>query len=466
MTGAAPPRPPGSMGLPLIGETPAFLANLFRFLEVRQRRHGNVFKSSALGRKIVFLAGTEGAEAFYDPGNISRTDAHPFPLVDLFGGINMEMYDGPRHFALKSMALSAFDHAAIAGYLPGIQRLVEATLERLAAAGEFSAVAELRRLAIEAICGNVMGLEPGAATAAITRDYGLVLTGILSLPVPLPGTAYAKARAARDRLLERIRGVIAERRARPGGDGLSRMLTATAADGRTFTDEEAALELHHIVIAGFIVYALMAEAMRRLAERPELRERCAREVREHAASGPLSMDALARLELCTQVILEAKRTVPLVPLAFGRARRTFTCGGFEVPEGWTVYLALWLNNRDPAIYREPERFDPDRFAPPRAEHRRHPMAFIPQGAEPPTGHRCLGLDYSTFLSVAFVALLLRGYEWELPPQDLDYDWKGVPPVPRGGLRVRLSQRTRDAPARPGIPDAGATSTRNQETPRA
>ena len=466
MTGPAASRPPGSMGLPLIGETPAFLANLFRFLEVRRRRYGNVFKSSALGRKIVFLAGTEGAEAFYDPANISRADAHPFPLVDMFGGINMEMYDGPRHLALKSMALSAFDHAAIAGYLPDIQGLVESTLARLSAAGEFSAVAELRRLAIEAICSNVMGLEPGAATEAITRDYALVLTGILSVPIALPGTPYGKGRAARDRLLERIRGVIGERRAHPGSDGLSRMLTETAAHGRTFTDLEAMLEVHHIVIAGFIVYALMAEAMRRLAERPELRERCAREVRQHAAAGPLTMKALSRLEVSTRVILEAKRTVPLVPLAFGRARRTFTCGGFQVPEGWTVYLALWLNNRDATIYREPDRFDPDRFAPPRAEHRAHPMAFIPQGAEPPTGHRCLGLEYSTFLSVAFLALLLRGYEWELPPQDLEYSWKSVPPVPRDGLRVRLSPRTRDAPARPGIPDANAPSTRNQETPRA
>jgi hypothetical protein len=56
--------------------------------------------SSLFGSKIVFLPGTEGAEAFYNTENISREDAHPFPLVQLFGGVNMEMYDGPRHFAL------------------------------------------------------------------------------------------------------------------------------------------------------------------------------------------------------------------------------------------------------------------------------------------------------------------------------------------------------------------------------
>src|SRR5439155_15340460 len=100
------------------------------------------FKSNVLGRNIVFLAGTVGAEAFYSE-NITRSDAHPFPLVDLFGGINMEMVDGPKHFALKSMALTAFDHAAIAGYLPDMQRIIESALSRLASSGTFSAISEL-----------------------------------------------------------------------------------------------------------------------------------------------------------------------------------------------------------------------------------------------------------------------------------------------------------------------------------
>lgn len=425
------------MGPPLLGETPAFLRNVFRFLEERQRRHGNVFKSGALGRKIVFLAGIEGAEAFYDSENISRADAHPYPFVDLFGGVNMEMYDGPRHFALKSMALTAFDLDAIAGYLPDMQRLIEAHLARMAEAGEVSATGELRRLAIDAISLNLMGLEPGPATDEVARDYGAVLKGLLSFPLAIPGTPYGRARSARDRLFGRIRSVIAERRAQPRNDGLSRMLGARAADGRVYTDDEAALEVHHIVIAGFIVYALMAEAMRRLAEQPELRVRCAQEIREHAPSGPLTMAALAKLRLTTSVILEVKRLAPLVPLAFGRARRTFPCAGFTVPQGWTVYLALSLINHDATIYRDPARFDPDRFGPGRAEHRKHPMAFIPQGAEPPTGHRCLGLDYSTILATAFVALLVRSHEWDLPAQDLDYDWQQVPPAPKDGLRVRI-----------------------------
>jgi cytochrome P450 len=250
--------------------------------------------------------------------------------------------------------------------------------------------------------------------------------------------------------------VIAERRtgaAAPdpvAGDGLSRLLAARGPNGRTCTDEEAVLEVHHVVVAGFIVYALMAEVLRRLPELADVARRCAGEVAEHVPSGPLTLDGLRRMGTATGLVMEAKRTVPLVPLAFGRARRDFTCAGRLVPAGWRVYLSLRVCNLDPAVFRDPERFDPDRFGPGRAEHAAHPLAFIPQGAGPATGHLCLGLDYSTVLVLAFVALLLREYEWDVPDQDFSMRWGTIPPEPRDGLRVRLRPRA-EAPVPPAPP---------------
>ena len=71
--------PPGTLGLPYLGETLAFLRNPFRFLEDRQRRHGHVWKSRLLGRRIVFLSGTEGARAFYDPQQHQPRGRAPVP---------------------------------------------------------------------------------------------------------------------------------------------------------------------------------------------------------------------------------------------------------------------------------------------------------------------------------------------------------------------------------------------------
>lgn len=428
--------PPGSMGLPLIGETPAFLRNPFRFLEARQRRYGDVFRSRVLFRRVVFLAGIEGAEAFFDDGRITRTDAHPFPLVDLFGGDNMEMFDGERHLRLKTATLAAFDEEMLGRYVVDVVPPIDATLGRLASAGGAAALPELRRLAIECIWTNVLGPPGDARAEMIARDYGAVLAGLTSLPLAIPGTPYGRAHSARDRLLARIAGEVARRRDDPEDDGLSRMLRADP----TMSDREAQLEVHHFVIAGFITYLLMGEVLRRLGELPELRARCEEEVEVHATDGVPSIAAIDRMTTCTNVVKEAKRIVPIVPLAFGRARRSFEVGGHDVPEGWTVYLALHLNNHDPRSFRDPWTFDPARFDADREEHRAHAMAFIPQGAEPPTGHRCLGLDYSTVLVLAFMCRLLRGYTWTLPAQSLEPNPRVIPPEPRDGLRVALRQR--------------------------
>jgi len=428
--------PPGRWGSPYLGRALALQRNPFRFVEEGRRRHGDVFKARILGRPVAFLSGLEGAEAFYRSGNIVRTGAHPYPVADLFGGENMEMYDGPRHLAVKTAMLAAFDEASLGAYLGDIEALVGRRLAGWSGeSGVFSATAELRKLSIECICRNVLGMDPGQATDAICADYARVLKGIVSPPLAVPGSPYGQARAARDRLLATLRAAVGERRAAPTDDGLSRLLAAG------LSDEVAVLELHHLVVAGFVVYGLMADVIRSLPDLPDVVARCRAEAAEHAPRDrPLTLDGLACLATSNRVVMEAKRHAPVVPLAFGRADRQFTCGGQTVPRGWNVYLALSLCSADPAVYTEPERFDPDRFGPERAEHLRHPMAFIPQGSGPATGHRCLGVEYSTVLVLAFLALLVRDYTWDLPPQDLGYRWSTIPPEHRDGLRVHLRPR--------------------------
>src|SRR5687767_13739069 len=124
----------------------------------------------------------------------------------------------------------------------------------------------MRKLAIEVICLDLGDLRPGPGTDRVCQDYAAVLRGLVWLPLGIPATQYARARAARDRLLAMIRELVGARRAQATGDGLSRILSSRSPDGRTCTDDQAVLEVHHIVMAGIIVYALMAEVLRRLAE--------------------------------------------------------------------------------------------------------------------------------------------------------------------------------------------------------
>ena len=141
-----------------------------------------------------------------------------------------------------------------------------------------------------------------------------------------------------------------------------------------------------------------------------------------------------------QVVNEVKRVTPIIPGVFGIAKEGFELDGKSVPAGWMILWTVTPTHIAHGVYTDATRFDPDRFSPERAEDRRHEHAFVPQGAGPVTGHRCPGLDFATYFMAIFAVILLRGFTWELPPQNFELDYSKVPPEPREGLRARVTAR--------------------------
>ena len=52
------PFPPGSLGLPLIGETVPFVLDS-NFGKKGEKQYGSIFKTNILGRNTVFMSGAE-----------------------------------------------------------------------------------------------------------------------------------------------------------------------------------------------------------------------------------------------------------------------------------------------------------------------------------------------------------------------------------------------------------------------
>ena len=126
------PLPPGSHGLPLLGETLAFASNPFGFIHARRVRHGDVFRTSILGKPTVFIAGPKHVPTWLDPAAVQRAGAMPANLLALFGGRAdiVPLLDGEAHAQRKRLLLAAFSPAAVASYLPGLQRRIDALLAK------------------------------------------------------------------------------------------------------------------------------------------------------------------------------------------------------------------------------------------------------------------------------------------------------------------------------------------------
>ena len=426
------PLPPGRDGVPLLGETLSFAKNPFGFIDQRLAAHGRIFRSHVLGRKTAVIAGAEAAGRFIDGDVVMREGSMPPHVQELFGGRSLPLLDGETHKVRKQLVNQAFTRPALTAYLVAMQEAVERYFGTWASAGEIRWLDELKKLSIEVICSTIMGMPPGDPMDRLRRDYGILTDGFATLPINLPGTRYRKALQARDRIFKVFEVLVRERRQSPTDDGLSRILKA---GGSALTDEQAALELHHLVIAGYIVYAELGAMVQQLTEHPDVRKKLAAEIAALTPRGPLTLEGLTAMPYLLQVVQEVKRLCPIVPVVFGKTKRPFELDGVSVPAGWMLLWAIPPSHGTHGVYTDPEKFDPERFSPARAEDKRHEHGFVPQGAGAVTGHRCPGLDFATYFMEVFAVVLLRGYAWELPPQSFEMVWSRTPPEPKDALRA-------------------------------
>ncbi len=432
-TSSATPLPPGSNGLPGIGETLAFAKDPFGFIQERRARYGRVFHTSLLGHTTAVLAGPEPIEAFYDPANVMRNGANPANVQALFGGPGViNNLDGAAHARRRESVSAALSREAIESYLPRMTRFVDAAFARWASAGEIRWSDELKRLAIETLGAVFASIESERELTALIKRCEAIAAAATALPIPLPGTPYTKGLRAKDESLAYYRGLVRAHCEREYDDGLARILAARTADGTTIADDDVPGELNHLFPAGYVVFAQFVASIVRLSEYEDVRDRVAAEA-AMLSDTPSAAELSAKTYLI-QVVNEVRRLTPIVPFATGKARRAFVVDGFTIPAGWVVMAAVWTNDREAATFRDPERFDPDRFGE-RAEHTAHSYAYTPQGAGPADGHRCPGFDLTTIFMALFIARLVRGYRWELPEQNLAPNWALIPPVPRDGLRA-------------------------------
>jgi len=442
LSGGAP-LPPGRAGLPYLGEVTTFLADGFAFVEERVRQYGPVFKTKILGRPTAVIVGPDAAGQFIDETKVQRSGAMLPHVQTLFGGHALPVLDGDEHRERKAFVMGAFTREALAGYLPQMQQQVTAALARWSSQPEIRWLDEFKRLALEVICTTILGLPAGPGLDAVARDYEIFGRGFSALPIGLPGTTFSKAKQALDRILAVYEKNVQEHQASPKNDGLGRILEARSArDGRAISVDEAKRELHHIVVAGLIVWAWFVTAVVELDRHPDVRERLRAEV-STLPPGRLTPGAFAAAPYLGQVASEIRRISPVVHVFFGKARETFTFAGHRIPRGWMVLFGIRSSHLRPEVYAQPESFDPERFSAARNEAAQHPHAFVPNGAgDAHTGHKCAGYEYAPLLLQVFLVELLRsGTSWSFPPdQDLSLDYATIPPSPRGGLRARLTRQ--------------------------
>eukprot|EP01018_Ginkgo_biloba_P022503 Gb_05603 [translate_table: standard] len=121
------------------------------------------------------------------------------------------------------------------------------------------------------------------------------------------------------------------------------------------------------------------------------------------------------------VITEVLRLHPAVPLLLPHtSEAACEVGGYVIPQKSQLLVNVWAIGRDPAIWRDPLEFVPDRFLEcgDEMDYKGHNFDLIPFGA----GRRiCVGLPLANRMLHLVVASLLHSFDWRLPDGQESYE---------------------------------------------
>ena len=207
-------------------------------------------------------------------------------------------------------------------------------------------------------------------------------------------------------------------------DVLSLFLRSTYDDGTTMTRTEIGDELLALLAAGHETTAsTLAWAFDRISRHPQVLERL---VAEAAGEGNSYRQA---------TIFEVQRNRTVIDFS-GRnvAAPMYDLGEWRLPQGYSILVSLLQLHRDPNVYPDPERFDPQRFL----DDKPNTYSWVPFGGGT---RRCVGAAFANMEMDVVLRMVLQHFTIRTTSAPGEkWHHRGVAFTPKKGGRVVLYRR--------------------------
>jgi cytochrome P450 family 4 len=112
-----------------------------------------------------------------------------------------------------------------------------------------------------------------------------------------------------------------------------------------------------------------------LSHHPEVQEKLFEEIQEFIGDEDFSMDIFNKMPYMDRVLKECLRLYPPVPFIARTLTEDLNHEGVFFPKGTNVEIFIYDIHRDPEVFPDPEKFDPDRFLPEECDKRNN-FAFL------------------------------------------------------------------------------------------
>ncbi|XP_077152229.1 ultra-long-chain fatty acid omega-hydroxylase-like isoform X1 [Ranitomeya variabilis] len=198
-------------------------------------------------------------------------------------------------------------------------------------------------------------------------------------------------------------------------DFIDILLLSKDEDGNQLSDEELRDEVDTFMFEGHDTTASgLSWILYNLASHPEYQEKCREEIREllKGSTTHLEWDDLSQLPFTTMCIKESLRLHPPVTVVSRRCTEDITMpDGKVIPKGNISLLSIYGTHHNPAVWPNPEVYDPYRFDPSSTQERSS-HAFVPFSAGP---RNCIGQNFAMAEMKVVLALTLLNFKVTLDP---------------------------------------------------
>ena len=207
----------------------------------------------------------------------------------------------------------------------------------------------------------------------------------------------------------------------------------------SLTREEIIDEFITVLIAGQdTTTSSLAFTLYEILRNPHVEANLLNEIKEVLGEREeVKFDDLAKLKYMGQVLEENLRKHPISVAPFRVLEEEITVGGYRIPKGnWVVGSSLMFG-MNPEIWKDPEVFDPERFADagniPNLSMIHFPFSVGPRS--------CIGQTFAKFESKIILAKLFQKFQFKLLPDQTDRIESRMSLAPRDGVMCEVRRRT-------------------------
>nr|BAH20010.1 AT5G48000 [Arabidopsis thaliana] len=440
--------PPGSMGLPIIGETcdffePHGLYEISPFVKKRMLKYGPLFRTNIFGSNTVVLTEPDIIFEVFRQENKSFVFSYPEAFVKPFGKENVFLKHGNIHKHVKQISLQHLGSEALKKkMIGGIDRVTYEHLRSKANQGSFDAKEAVESVIMAHLTPKIISnLKPETQATLVDNIMAL---GSEWFQSPLKLTTLIsiyKVFIARRYALQVIKDVFTRRKASREmcGDFLDTMVEEGEKEDVIFNEESAInLIFAILVVAKESTSSVTSLAIKFLAENHKA---LAELKREHAAilqnrngkgAGVSWEEYRHQMTFTNMVINETLRMANMAPIMYRKAVNDVEIKGYTIPAGWIVAVIPPAVHFNDAIYENPLEFNPWRWE--GKELRSGSKTFMVFGGGV---RQCVGAEFARLQISIFIHHLVTTYDFSLA-QESEFIRAPLPYFPKG-LPIKISQ---------------------------